>query len=351
MDIRQVAVESRWPLGQLIVRRRQQCQSKSSSLNLKVISFPNAKRYKKSSLRSVSNSSAWSISFHAKRRRWKLASQKLLSRNCWYSSSGIATARRTCTASRTPGAGTCACANRVCRKTTFSSTLCKGDNCMPTDTKICFVIMPFSKTIRHTRKHWTCHFEKFLKPLIEENPNVRAQCSEAKRGDILEDIIKHLVLDPIVVADLTDWNPNVFWELGVRQSFHNPTITIAEKGTKLPFDVGRKGTHFYRPFKPKAEGFVEKFKEAIQDCLDRPGIPDSPVYEAISGRGTFFEIFRREEAKRRLDAVLSEIDKNLEILGIIERGALENQKKLEGFNVSPDHLALSALEFVLKVSI
>jgi len=36
---------------------------------------------------------------------------------------------------------------------------------------------------------------------------------------------------------LTDYNPNVFWELGVRQSFKHNTITIAEEGVILPFDV------------------------------------------------------------------------------------------------------------------
>lgn len=216
---------------------------------------------------------------------------------------------------------------------------------MSASMKSCFVIMPFSKTSKHTRRHWTCHFEQFLKPLVEKNPNVRVQRSEAMRGDILLDIIKHLVLDPIVVADLTDWNPNVFWELGVRQSFHNPTITIAEKGTRLPFDLGRKGTLFYRPFKPKAEKFEDKLREAIKDCLDHPSTPDSSVFEAISGRGTFFEIFRRDEAKRRLDAVMIEMEANLIILESIEQIANENRKTLE-YTILLDRLRSSAVELL-----
>ena len=35
--------------------------------------------------------------------------------------------------------------------------------------------MPFSKTTEeHTEEYWTSQFETFLKPLIEENPNLEA---------------------------------------------------------------------------------------------------------------------------------------------------------------------------------
>jgi hypothetical protein len=195
--------------------------------------------------------------------------------------------------------------------------------------EICFVIMPFSKTTdEHTEDYWTEHFENFLKPLIEENPKLEARRSEALRGDILKQIITDLVVSPIVVADLTDNNTNVYWELGVRQSFKLGTITIAEEGTKLPFDIGGKGTLFYYPKNHlKMKGFINQFKEAIQDCCSHPDRPDSHVLETLSGRGTLFEIFRRDEAIRRLDAVLSECGANLKVLKQATNIAKENLKK------------------------
>ena len=84
----------------------------------------------------------------------------------------------------------------------------------------CFVIMPFSKSSdSHTEEYWTNHFTNFLKPLIEEIPYLEASRVKSLRGHILKQIITDLVVSPIVVAELTDHNPNVFWELGVRQSF------------------------------------------------------------------------------------------------------------------------------------
>jgi hypothetical protein len=197
-----------------------------------------------------------------------------------------------------------------------------------TNRQACFVIMPFSKTTNeHTDEYWTEHFENFLNPLIEENTDLEARRSEALRGDILKQIINDLVVSHVVVADLTDNNTNVYWELGVRQSFKHGTITIAEAGTKLPFDIGGKGTLFYYPKNHlKMKGFVNQFKEAIQDCCSHPERPDSHVLETISGRGTLFEIFRRDEAIRRLDAVMSECEDNLRALKLIA-GVMRNNRE------------------------
>lgn len=191
----------------------------------------------------------------------------------------------------------------------------------------CFVIMPFSDTEHHTETYWTSHFEDFLKPLIEENPELEAYRSKPLHVDILREIITNLVVSPVVVADLTDSNPNVYWELGIRQSFKHGTVTIAEAGPSLPFDISVKGTLFYHPGDHiKTAKFSKDFKEAIEDCLSYPDKPDSHVLETVSGRGTLFEIFRRDEAMRRLTALLEECDTNLAVFTAVVSGVNKNQK-------------------------
>ncbi len=220
---------------------------------------------------------------------------------------------------------------------------------MSTNREICFVIMPFSQTtVEHTENYWTKHFEDFLKPLIEVNPDLEARRSQALRGDVLKQIITDLAVSPVVVADLTDNNPNVYWELGVRQSFKHGTVTIAEVGTRLFFDIGAKGTLFYYPKDHlKIEDFRKRFKEAIQDCLKHPDRPDSHVLETISGRGTLFEIFRRDEAIRRLDAVLSECDINLKVLEWAVKYAQDNQKNPSKRTFATDLFRTSASELLI----
>ena len=108
--------------------------------------------------------------------------------------------------------------------------------------------MPFSKTKRHrTEEYWTEHFEKFLKPRIQSAINgIEVYRSKITRGSIINNIINSLVTDDIVLADLTDHNPNVYWELGIRHSFTNGTILVAEEKTKFPFDISPIGVHRYK---------------------------------------------------------------------------------------------------------
>jgi hypothetical protein len=187
--------------------------------------------------------------------------------------------------------------------------------------------MPFSRTtLTHTADYWDKHFLGFLKPLIEENPQLQARRSTPQRGDLLRRIITDLVTSPIVVADLTDNNPNVFWELGVRQSFKHGTITILEEGNALPFDVATKGTLTYYPKDHlKLEDFRIDFKRALQDCLSSPNEPDSHVLETMSGRGSLYEIFRKEEILRRLDALLYMLRMSPELIRSIEFAAKGNE--------------------------
>lgn len=193
--------------------------------------------------------------------------------------------------------------------------------------------MPFSQTsVDHTEEYWTSLYEEYLKPLIEKHERINVFRSAARREDLLSEIIKNIITQHIVIADLTDYNPNVFWELGVRQSFQHRTITIAEYGTKIPFDIGKKGTLFYHPKDIiKSESFRSDIIVAIQDCIENPDRPDSIVLESISGRGSLYEIIRKDEVKRRITALKSEYEFNYSCLNGVIRSVKENleiQKKM-----------------------
>ena len=195
----------------------------------------------------------------------------------------------------------------------------------------CFVIMPFSKTEKHTSEYWTDHFENFLKPfLAKQMPDMVIKRSEPLRGDILNQIILDLIKSRIVIADITGFNTNVVWELGIRQSFKHGTITIAEEGTELPFDLQRKGTLFYsfnvHPYGAKPNDFLKKLSESIKDCLENPERPDSPILEATSGRGTFYEIISKEETLQKIDALDLEFAYNKILLNYLIESARKNKR-------------------------
>ena len=193
------------------------------------------------------------------------------------------------------------------------------------NSKRCFVIMPFSKTTKaHTKEYWDNHFLSFLKPLIE-SCNVQTFRSVPLRQNILPQIVNDLVTSQIVVADLTDGNPNVFWELGVRQSFRHSTITIADNSFKIPFDISNKSVLRYSESNDSREEFSTLLKEAINDCLANPKRPDSEVLETITGRTSFYATIHHEEIVRKVEGLISESELNMYLLKLIFGQVLKNK--------------------------
>jgi hypothetical protein len=199
---------------------------------------------------------------------------------------------------------------------------------MTTRKKQCFVIMPFSRTKKiHPKQYWDTHFESFLKPLIDSCADVEAHRSTPLRVDILKQIINDLAFSDIVVADITDSNPNVYWELGVRLSFRHGTITIAEEDSEIPFDLKTKGCLFYDKDPTNRGDFEKSFKEAICDCLSNPNRPDSIVLETITGRGSIYSVIHHQEILNRLDGLIAENQFNRALFKEACNQALRNDNR------------------------
>src|SRR5215472_18313332 len=102
--------------------------------------------------------------------------------------------------------------------------------------KHCFVIMPFSTIgTKHTAKYWDKLFSNFIKPAVD-NLGYTCKRSTADPGNIMKAIINELVNSDVVLAVLTDYNPNVWYELGTRHSLKHGTIMMLERGQDIPFD-------------------------------------------------------------------------------------------------------------------
>jgi hypothetical protein len=105
--------------------------------------------------------------------------------------------------------------------------------------KECFVIAPIGTPDSDERKRSDKVFRHVIKPAVEP-------CGyEAYRGDhetepgvILTTIVRRLLQAPLVIADLSGRNPNVFYELAVRHTFRKPVILLMQQGEAVPFDVG-----------------------------------------------------------------------------------------------------------------
>ena len=78
-----------------------------------------------------------------------------------------------------------------------------------------------------------------LSPVLKKNGYTPVRADQmAKVGLITSQIINAIIDSPLVVADLTGSNPNVFYELAIRHAIRKPYIQLIHKGDKIPFDIG-----------------------------------------------------------------------------------------------------------------
>lgn len=133
--------------------------------------------------------------------------------------------------------------------------------------KQCFIICPIGAEGSEIRKRSDTVFDYFLKPICEKmDYNIVRSDKITSTDRIDSEIIKYLDSSELVIADLTDFNPNVFYEVGYRKAKGLPCLHIALEGTDLPFDVTTIRTYFYSISDiPKSESFKENLKSAISN--------------------------------------------------------------------------------------
>jgi tetratricopeptide (TPR) repeat protein len=102
-------------------------------------------------------------------------------------------------------------------------------------------------------------------------------------GNINVPMYEHLLNADVVVADVSTYNCNAFYELGVRHALRpHTTIIISEDGLTFPFDVGQIAIRQYHHL---GEGIdydeVERMKaelSAAMKIIAEKSSDDSPVY-------------------------------------------------------------------------
>lgn len=88
-------------------------------------------------------------------------------------------------------------------------------------------------------------------------------------GIIINDILSNLEEASIVIAEVSERNANVYYELGIAHALGKPTVLMASKGTSLPFDVGPHRCIFYENTIAGRARLQEALKKALSTILKR----------------------------------------------------------------------------------
>lgn len=137
---------------------------------------------------------------------------------------------------------------------------------------ICFVIMPIGELESYPPEHFRHVYEDLLSPAIKESGLIPKRADDERASNLIQvDIIDA----PMAICDLSSRNPNVLFELGIRQAFDLPVVLIQEEGTPRIFDISTINTVNYRNSLIYREVLEDrqKISEAIKATRDnRRGI-------------------------------------------------------------------------------
>ena len=104
---------------------------------------------------------------------------------------------------------------------------------------LCFVLMPFAKQFDEV-------YRRLIQPVaLEQGLSVLRADEMVGPGFILEQIRAAIAQARIIVADVTDGNPNVLYELGQAQALKKSLVLIAKEKSQFPFDIAHQRIVLY----------------------------------------------------------------------------------------------------------
>ncbi len=159
----------------------------------------------------------------------------------------------------------------------------------------CFIISPLGTENSETRRKADGLINSVLKPVLKKQGyQVIAPHEIDTPGSITRQVIQHLLEDKLVIANLTELNPNVMYELAVRHSKRLPVICLAEQGTRLPFDIAAERTIFYDNDMAGVEALKPKLEKAILETTEEKEA-DNPIYRVASA--SIMQELTKEDSK------------------------------------------------------
>lgn len=205
--------------------------------------------------------------------------------------------------------------------------------------KSCFVIAPIGESESETRKRSDQILKHVISPAAIECGYSTTRADQiSEPGMITSQVIQHVVDDPLVVADLTERNPNVFYELAIRHAIRKPLVQLIKKGEQIPFDVaGTRTVHVDHRDLDSVEEAKTEIVAQIRSLEADAATLETPISVSLD-----LQLLRQSDnpEQRSLADVLSVMSELRSTLGGLEK-RLENPDTL----VPPQYLHSVFREF------
>jgi hypothetical protein len=126
------------------------------------------------------------------------------------------------------------------------------------DDKLCFIIMPFTDKLNPI-------YESIIRPVIKDLKLKSLRADEIFTSKpIVDDIWENIKKAKFLIADLTDRNANVFYELGLAHALNKDVILLTQDIDDVPFDLRHYRIIVYRD----SISGADKLKSTLKDFIN-----------------------------------------------------------------------------------
>jgi hypothetical protein len=164
--------------------------------------------------------------------------------------------------SRSEGGGGLVDASQLERESPFVIRPVFQSRIAEVDDSFCFVLMPFSPD-------WSKRvYRKIFRPAIEE-AGYQCQRADESGGQIItESIWVDICRAKVIVADLTEKNENVMYEVGIAHTVGKPVVLLSQDEIDPPFDVGHHRVHVYEDTSAGPDELKDRLPGVIDDIVE-----------------------------------------------------------------------------------
>ncbi|MEB9442195.1 MULTISPECIES: hypothetical protein [Bacillus] len=183
----------------------------------------------------------------------------------------------------------------------------------PNKDKTCFIITPIGDDQSDTRRAADGVIDAVIVPALCEmgfdEENIKVAHRMPSPGSINKQVISSVLECDLAVANLTNLNPNVMYELAIRHAARKPVIQICQKGTRLPFDITEERTIFYTNDMAGVIELNNNFKDMVVEAICDEE-PDNPIYRVVESNSIMKNVDETDPSRYMLNRIDS-LEKNL----------------------------------------
>lgn len=199
----------------------------------------------------------------------------------------------------------------------------------------CFVIMPFGGWFDK-------YYIEIYIPAIEEAGFEAKRADDLYRpGNIVNDIWTYTKEATVLLADLTNKNPNVFYELGLAHAITKPAVLITASMDDVPFDLRSLRVIDYDKNSPSwGEILQDRITKALLETLKNPKDAIPP---------TFFEVDKTEKIKLSAESKeILEIRNELDLIKREIRSSDLRKRRNPSEDITPEEAEMLIKSYLKK---